>query len=110
MSRTPRLPAASWCGKLQLGTLSVPVKAYAAIASPPEVPLRQLHAGCGQRIEYRKWCPKHGAVLPEENVKGYPYQPDQYVVLCEAELGVRLPLAKTRRFFVIAPLQGCVPR
>ena len=77
---------ASWCGQLQLGTLSVPVKAYAAIASPPEVPLRQLHAGCGQRIEYRKWCPKHGAVTPEEIVKGYPYQPDQYVVLSEAEL------------------------
>jgi DNA end-binding protein Ku len=77
---------ASWCGQLQLGTLSVPVKAYAAIASPPEVPLRQLHAGCGQGIEYRKWCAKHGAVPPEEIVRGYPYQQDQYVVLSDAEL------------------------
>jgi DNA end-binding protein Ku len=83
---------ASWCGQLQLGTLSVPVKAYAAIASPPEVPLRQLHAGCGQRIEYRKWCSKHGAVPPEEIVKGYPYQPDQYVVLSEAELAGLQPV------------------
>ena len=82
---------ASWCGQLQLGTLSVPVKAYAAVASPPEVPLRQLHAGCGQGIEYRKWCPKHGAVPPEEIVKGYPYQPDQYVVLSEAELAELQP-------------------
>jgi non-homologous end joining protein Ku len=48
---------ASWCGQLKLGTLCVPVKAYAAIATPPEIPLRQLHAVCGQRIEYRKCCP-----------------------------------------------------
>jgi DNA end-binding protein Ku len=61
---------ASWCGQLRLGDLCVPVKAYAAIATPPETPLRQLHAACGQRIEYRKCCPEHGAVAPEEIVKG----------------------------------------
>ena len=77
---------ASWCGQLRLGDLCVPVKAYAAIATPPDTPLRQLHDVCGQRIEYRKWCPKHGAVPPEEIVKGYPYQPDQYVRLSAAEL------------------------
>jgi hypothetical protein len=36
---------ASWCGQLRLGDLCVPVKAYAAIATPPENPLRQLHTG-----------------------------------------------------------------
>ena len=77
---------ASWCGQLRVGDLCVPVKAYAAIATPPETPLRQLHAGCGQRIEYRKCCPEHGAVPPEEIVKGYPYQPDQYVQLSTDEL------------------------
>lgn len=77
---------ASWCGQLKLGTLCVPVKAYAAIATPPEIPLRQLHALCGQRIEYRKCCPEHGEVPAEEIVKGYPYQPEQYVRLTEEEL------------------------
>ena len=77
---------ASWCGQLQIGDLCVPVKAYAAIATPPETPLRQLHAGCGQRIEYKKWCPKHGAVSQNEIVKGYPYQPEQYVELSQSEL------------------------
>ena len=77
---------ASWCGQLRLGDLSVPVKAYAAIATPPETPLRQLHSVCGQPIEYRKWCPKHGTVPPEEIVKGYPYQPDQYVQFSTDEL------------------------
>ena len=82
---------ASWCGQLCVGTFCVPVKAYAAVAAPPEVPLRQLHAGCGRRIEYRKWCPQHGAVSPEQIVKGYPYQPDQYVELSVAELAELQP-------------------
>jgi DNA end-binding protein Ku len=77
---------ASWCGQLQIGDFCVPVKAYAAIATPPETPLRQLHAGCGKRIEYKKWCPKHGAISQDEIVKGYPYQPEQYVELSQSEL------------------------
>jgi DNA end-binding protein Ku len=64
----------------------VPVKAYAAIATPPDTPLRQLHAGCGRRVEYKKWCPKHGAVSQTEIVKGYPYQPEQYIELSQSEL------------------------
>ena len=82
---------ASWCGQLKLGTLCVPVKAYAAIATPPEIPLRQLHCVCGERIEYRKCCPQHGEVAAEEIVKGYPYQPDQYVRLTEEELTALQP-------------------
>jgi hypothetical protein len=29
---------ASWCGQLKLGTLCVPLKVYAAVATPPEIP------------------------------------------------------------------------
>lgn len=83
---------ASWCGQLKLGTLCVPVKAYAAIATPPEMPLRQLHTACGQRIEYRKCCPTHGEIAAEEIVKGYPYQPDQYVRLTEEDLASLQPI------------------
>ena len=77
---------ASWSGQLQFGELLVPVKAYAAIASPPETPLRQLHSVCGERIEYKKLCPKHGVVPSNEIIKGYPYQPDQYVRLSTDDL------------------------
>jgi DNA end-binding protein Ku len=82
---------ASWCGQLKLGALCVPVKAYAAIATPPEIPLRQLHAICGERIEYHKCCPQHGKVPAKEIVKGYPYQPEQYVRLSEEELASLQP-------------------
>ena len=94
LSKTPRAhdaPAApatraSWCGQLKVGALYVPVKAYSAIATPPDTPLRQLHTACGKRIEYRKCCPEHGTVVPEDIVKGYPYQSDQYVRLSDEEL------------------------
>jgi DNA end-binding protein Ku len=93
MCRPHAAPAsrASWCGQLQIDDVCVPVKAYAAIATPPETPLRQLHAGCGQRIEYKKWCPKHGAVSQDDIVKGYPYQPEQYVELSQNELNQLQP-------------------
>jgi DNA end-binding protein Ku len=77
---------ATWCGQLRVGELCTPVKAFAAIATPPENPLRQLHAGCGQRIHYQKRCAKHGAVSPDKIVRGYPYAQDQHVELSQSEL------------------------
>jgi hypothetical protein len=56
---------ASWCGQLRIGDLCVPVKAYSAIATPPETPLRQLHTGCGQRIEYDQECRRVAARFDE---------------------------------------------
>ena len=89
----PYAPAsrASWLGQLRVGELYAPVKAYSALAAPPETPLRQLHSICGQRIEYRKCCPQHGAVPAEEIVKGYPYRPDTYVRLTSEELQALQP-------------------
>lgn len=77
---------ASWCGQMRLGAFCVPVKAYAAIATPPEIALRQIHTDCGQRIEYHKCCPLHGAVPAEEIIKGYPYETNRYIEFSETDL------------------------
>jgi DNA end-binding protein Ku len=45
-----------------------------------------LHAGCGQRIQYRKHCSRHGTVEGDAIVRGYPYAPDQHVVVESEEL------------------------
>ena len=81
----PPASRASWNGQLRVAHLTIPVKAYAAVVTP-DSPLRQLHAGCGERIEYRKWCPKHGIVPNDAIIKGYPYGTDSYVQLAEEEL------------------------
>ena len=83
----------SWSGLLQLGLLAVPVKAYPATASAPELPGHLLHAGCGRRLRYEKRCPEHGPVDGGAVVKGYEYTPGRFLVLDEADLE---PLRTTR--------------
>ena len=70
---------------MQLGALSVPVKAYPATVTSSG-PLCQLHAGCGRRIAQRKCCPKHGEVPNDQIAKGYPYEPDRHVELTDDDL------------------------
>jgi DNA end-binding protein Ku len=77
---------ASWSGLLRLSLVAVPVKAYPATATPSESRCHQLHAGCGQRIRYEKHCPQHGKVDAAAIVSGYPYAPDQYVVIDDDQL------------------------
>jgi len=77
---------ASWSGLLRLSLVAVPVKAYPAISTTPAYRCHQLHAGCGQRIRYQKHCPVHGQVDAGAIVSGYPYAPDQYVVIDDDQL------------------------
>ncbi len=81
---------ASWTGRMQLDALSVPVKAYPATVTSGG-PLCQLHAGCGQRIVYRKCCPEHGEVPNDQIAKGYPYEPDRHIELTDDDLAVIRP-------------------
>jgi DNA end-binding protein Ku len=76
----------SWSGLLQVGLLAIPIKAYPALVSAPELPAHLLHAGCGQRLRYDKCCPQHGKLDATAIVKGYQYAPGQFVVLDDAEL------------------------
>ncbi len=75
-----------WSGQLRLGSFSVPIKAYPATVTTASSPLRQVHAGCGGRIEYRRWCPQHGAVAADAIVKAYPYNADEHVELDDSDL------------------------
>ena len=77
---------ASWSGMLRLSLVTVPVKAYPVTSSTDAVHFNQLHADCGQRINYEKRCPTHGPVDGAAIVKGYQYAPDQYVVIDATEL------------------------
>jgi DNA end-binding protein Ku len=76
----------SWSGLLHVGLLAIPVKAYPAIVSAPELPAHLLHAGCGQRLRYDKCCPRHGKLDAAAIVKGYEHAPGQFLVLDEEEL------------------------
>src|SRR5262245_13427779 len=89
---TPTSPAnaprgrPSWSGLLRLSLVALPVKAYPAVASKTVSHFHLLHAGCGQRLQYQKRCPKHGPITSDEIVKGYPYARDRCVVVEPEEL------------------------
>ncbi len=79
-------PRSSFKGFLRLSLVSVPVKGYTATQTGAEIHLNQLHAGCHQRIRYKKVCPEHGEVSQEEIVSGYEQAKDQYVVIDPEEV------------------------
>jgi DNA end-binding protein Ku len=76
----------SWSGLLHVGLLAIPIKAYPALVSAPELPAHLLHAGCGQRLRFDKCCPQHGKLDAAAIVKGYEYAPGQFLILADAEL------------------------
>ena len=80
------LGRASWSGLLRFSLVVVPIKAYPAISSAETISFNQLHADCGQRVQYQKVCPLHGKLEAAAIVRGYQYAPDQYVVVQAAEL------------------------
>ena len=80
-------PHLSWKGYLRLSLVTIPVRAYTAVASDGRgIALNQLHATCNSRIKYKKTCPIHGEVPNAEIVSGYQYAKGQYVIVDTDEL------------------------
>ena len=72
----PRRPPAAPVGPANCGSAPAvsPSRLIPRSAPASGVSLRQLHAGCGEHIEYHKCCPKHGRVPADQIAKGYPVQ------------------------------------
>jgi len=71
---------------LKLGSLLVPVKAYATVQNSNGTQLCQVHAGCGCRIEQPKRCPKHGPLKPAQIGKAFAYSAEQLIELSSADI------------------------
>jgi len=86
------MPArAAWKGFLQIHQLQVPVKAFTATATQPEIVLHQLHADCGQRIRQLKTCPVHGGLTSESIVSGYECSDGCFLSIDAADLEALQP-------------------
>ncbi len=79
-------PRTSWKGHVQLGLVSVPVKAFTANNTSETIRLNQLHKECNQRVRYKKVCPEHGELKQSDIVSGYEYTKDSYVIIDPDEL------------------------
>lgn len=71
---------------ISFGLVAIPIALYTATRDN-DIHLNQLHKEDQSRIRYKKTCAHCGKeVKPEDIVKGYEYDKDQYVVITDEEL------------------------
>ena len=72
---------AIWKGHIRFSLVTIPICVYNAVESAQTIRFNQLHKEDNGRIGYDKKCKVCGeTVKNEEIVKGYEYEPDQYVI------------------------------
>src|SRR5688572_8975266 len=79
-------PRASWKGYLKLSLVSCPVRLYPATSSKDRISFNQLHKDTHNRINMKPVDPELGLVERSDLVKGYEYEPKQYVVIEDEDL------------------------
>jgi len=85
-----------WKGHIRFSLVTIPVRIYGAIESSSSISFNQLHKEDFGRIRYEKRCKKCNDVMSGDDiVKGYEYEPDQYVVI-EDEDFEKLKLKSTK--------------
>lgn len=76
-----------WKGHIRFSLVTIPIQIFTAIESKSQISFRQLHNEDNGRIAYKKICKSCDKEVPfGDIVKGYEYEPDQYVVLSKDEL------------------------
>jgi DNA end-binding protein Ku len=87
---------AIWKGHIRFSLVTIPVRIYGAIESEQNISFNQLHSEDFGRVRYEKKCKKcDQALSKEEIVKGYEYEPDQYVIVGEEDLA-KIKLKSTK--------------
>lgn len=76
-----------WKGHIRFSLVTIPVRIYSGIETSETIRFNQLHKEDNGPVGYDKRCKKcNEAVSNEEIVKGYKYEPDQYVIIEKEEL------------------------
>lgn len=87
---------AIWKGHIRFSLVTIPVRIYSAIETSEVIRFNQLHKEDYGRIGYDKKCKKcNETVSSAEIVKGYEYEPDQYVLITDEDFS-KLRLKSTR--------------
>jgi DNA end-binding protein Ku len=85
-----------WKGFIRFSLVTIPVNLYSAVETASTVSFNQLHKDDNGRVGYEKKCKKCGNTLSnDEIVKGYEFQPDQYIVIDNEDLQ-KIKLESTR--------------
>lgn len=88
---------AIWKGYIQFSLVTIPVRIYNAFEASESISFRQLHKEDHGPIGYDKKCKKCSqSVKNEDIVKGYEYEPEQFVIVEQEDLDkVKLKTTRT---------------
>ena len=85
-----------WKGHIRFSLVTIPICIYNAIETSETISFNQLHREDNGPIGYDKRCKKCNRVVKSEDiVKGYQYEPDQYVIIEPKDLA-KLKLKSTK--------------
>ena len=71
-----------WKGHIRFSLVTIPIQVFSAVERKGNISFNQLHRGDFGRVKYQKTCRECDTVLDKNDiVKGYEYEPDQYVVI-----------------------------
>src|SRR5437899_7728092 len=76
-----------WKGHIRFSLVTIPIRIYSAVETEENIRFNQLHKEDNGAVGYEKKCKKCGqALTAEEIVKGYQYEPEQYVIVSNDDL------------------------
>ena len=78
---------AIWKGHIRFSLVTIPILVYSAVDPEQAISFNLLHRKDHGRINYDRRCSKCNKVVSlEEIVKGYKYEPEQYVIVEKEDL------------------------
>ena len=85
-----------WKGHIRFSLVTIPIRIYNAIETSESISFKQLHKEDNGPIGYDKRCRKCNKIVKMEDiVKGYQYEPDQFVIIDPEDLD-KLKLKSTK--------------
>jgi DNA end-binding protein Ku len=76
-----------WKGHIRFSLVTIPIRIYNAVDTEEMIRFNQLHKDDNGPVGYEKKCKKCGkALTAEEIVKGFQFEPEQYVIVSAEDL------------------------
>jgi DNA end-binding protein Ku len=85
-----------WKGHIRFSLVTIPIRIYNAVDTEETIRFNQLHKEDNGQVGYEKKCKKCGKSLTaEEIVKGYEFEPEQYVIVTNEDFA-KIKLESTK--------------
>ena len=85
-----------WKGHIRFSLVTIPIRIYNAVDTGETIRFNQLHKDDNGPVGYEKKCKKCGkALTADEIVKGYQFEPEQYVIVSADDLS-KIKLKSTK--------------